>query len=53
MYLSRSMHLKKLSLSANDATQGGGGGWGLKILTPANVDPGYINNLISLGKCQG
>ena len=43
MYLSWSMHLKKLSLSANDATRGGG--WGLKLLTPAKVDPGYINSL--------
>ena len=27
--------------------------WGLKLLTAAKVDPGYINSLISLGRCQG
>ena len=29
------------------------GVWGLKLLTAAKFDPGYINSLISLGKCQG
>ena len=27
--------------------------WGLKLLTASKVDPGYINSLISLGRCQG
>ena len=26
---------------------------GIKLLTPAKVDPGYSNSLISFGKCQG